>query len=85
MRGVQISTPAVACGARAGVTRGWVMGQVRVRECSIFLEDLRKADEIFLTNSWYGIRPAGSLEGRPLPSHAVSDRLARAYEAAIAS
>src|SRR4051812_4815756 len=84
VRGVQISTPAVACGARAGVTRAWVMGQVRVRECSLFLDDLQRADEIFLTNSWYGIRPAESLEGRPLPSHAVSDRLARAYEAAIA-
>ncbi|HEV7403094.1 MAG TPA: aminotransferase class IV [Chthoniobacteraceae bacterium] len=85
VRGVQISTPAVACGARAGVTRAWVMGQVRVRECSLFLADLKEADEIFLTNSWYGIRPAGSLEGRPLPSQAVSDRLARAFETAIAS
>ncbi len=85
VRGVQISTPAVACGARAGVTRGWVMGQVRVRECSLFLEDLRQADEIFLTNSWYGIRPATSLEGRALPSRAVSDRLVPAYEAAISS
>jgi branched-subunit amino acid aminotransferase/4-amino-4-deoxychorismate lyase len=84
VRGGQISTPAVACGARAGVTRAWVMAQMQVRECSLFLEDLNKADEIFLTNSWYGIRRAGSLDGRPLPSHAVSERLARAYEAAIA-
>ena len=85
VRGGQISTPALACGARAGVTRAWVMGQVRVRECSLFLEDLQQADEIFLTSSWYGIRPAGLLAGRSLPSRAVSDRLARAYEAAIAS
>lgn len=84
VRGAQVSTPAVACGARAGVTRRWVMEQVRVRECSLFLDDLEKADEIFLTNSWHGIRPAGSLEGRSLPSSAVSERLAEAYEAAIA-
>jgi branched-subunit amino acid aminotransferase/4-amino-4-deoxychorismate lyase len=82
--GAQISTPALVCGARAGVTRAWVIQQTRVRECSLFLEDLQKAEEIFLTNSWHGIRPAGSLEGRPLPSHAVSDRLARAYDKAIA-
>jgi branched-subunit amino acid aminotransferase/4-amino-4-deoxychorismate lyase len=84
VRAGQVSTPAVACGARAGVTRAWVMAQMRVRECSLFLEDLRNAEEIFLTNSWYGIRPAGNLDGRSLPSHAVSERLARDYEAAIA-
>lgn len=82
--GGEISTPSCACGARAGVTRAWVMGQVRVRECSLFLADLQTADEIFLTNSWYGIRPVGRLGERLLPSHEVSERLGRAYEAALA-
>lgn len=83
VRDGQLSTPATACGARAGVVRAWVMGQAPVRECSLFLDDLTAADEIFLTNSWYGIRPVGQLEERTLPSHAMGDRLADVYAAVI--
>jgi para-aminobenzoate synthetase/4-amino-4-deoxychorismate lyase len=40
--------------------------------------DLHAAGEVFLTSSVRGIRPARSLDGRELPGHATTDRLAKA-------
>jgi 4-amino-4-deoxychorismate lyase len=79
----QIRTPSLSSGARDGVTRAWVMGQTRVSESAISATDLDRADEIFLTNSWYGILPATSLDGRSLPSREVGERLAHAFREAI--
>jgi para-aminobenzoate synthetase/4-amino-4-deoxychorismate lyase len=39
-------------------------------------EDLHNSGEVFLTSSVRGIRPARSLDGKPLPHHATTDRLA---------
>jgi len=39
-------------------------------------EDLHRSGEVFLTSSVRGIRPARSLDGEPLPHHALTDRLA---------
>jgi para-aminobenzoate synthetase/4-amino-4-deoxychorismate lyase len=39
-------------------------------------EDLHRSGEVFLTSSVRGIRPARSLDGRPLRGHATTDRLA---------
>ncbi|HYC81817.1 MAG TPA: aminotransferase class IV, partial [Solirubrobacterales bacterium] len=41
-------------------------------------EDLHRSGEVFLTSSVRGIRPARSLDGRSLPGHATTDRLATA-------
>jgi para-aminobenzoate synthetase / 4-amino-4-deoxychorismate lyase len=38
--------------------------------------DLHRSGEVFLTASVRGIRPARSLDGKPLPGHATTDRLA---------
>jgi para-aminobenzoate synthetase/4-amino-4-deoxychorismate lyase len=38
--------------------------------------DLHRSGEVFLTSSVRGIRPARSLDGKPLPGHATTDRLA---------
>jgi branched-subunit amino acid aminotransferase/4-amino-4-deoxychorismate lyase len=54
------------------VIRREVLRRVDARECSLFLEDVLSADEIFLTNSWIGVMPVEALGGRKLPSTAVA-------------
>jgi para-aminobenzoate synthetase/4-amino-4-deoxychorismate lyase len=50
---------------------------VEARERRLALDDLRDAEEVFLTGSVRGIQHAGSLDGEPLPSAGeVSRRLA---------
>ena len=80
-----VSTPSAACGARQGVTRAWAMQQLAPRECSLFVQDLRTADELFLTSSWFGIRPVASLEGRTLPSRSIGVQLMSDFEQEIAT
>jgi branched-subunit amino acid aminotransferase/4-amino-4-deoxychorismate lyase len=79
VRDGQIRTPATVCGARAGVLRAWIGKREPVRECSLFLKDVMAAEEVFIANSWIGIRPVAEVDGRVLPSRAVGTRLAEAY------
>ncbi len=78
-----IRTPALPCGARDGVIREWVTRQANVKECSLFLDDVRNADEVFLTNSWIGVMPVTQVENRTLPSTEQSTQLQAALEEAI--
>ena len=78
-----IRTPSLACGARDGVIRSWVLSQTPVRERSLFFRDVQNADEIFLTNSWIGIASATHLEDQSLRSVEIGTRLPRAYETAF--
>ena len=55
-----------ACGARLGVIRELVMAQSPVEEGSLFVDDVMNADSIFVTNSWIGVMPVASVNGRPL-------------------
>jgi branched-subunit amino acid aminotransferase/4-amino-4-deoxychorismate lyase len=74
--GEQMLTPSRGSGCRPGVVREWVIKRRKVVERRIRREDVLKADEIFLTNSWIGVMPIAALEGRPLgPSH-IAARLA---------
>ena len=78
-----IRTPALPCGARDGVIREWITRQTAVQECSLFLDDVRNADEVFITNSWIGIMPVTEIERRALPSREQSTRLQAALDEAI--
>lgn len=52
---------------------------IEVREERLSLDDLREAEEVFLTGSVRGIEPARSLDGDPLPrSGEITARLAAA-------
>ena len=83
VHGAEIRTPSLASGARDGVIREWVHERAAVKECSLFVDDVRTADEIFLTNSWIGILPVSAVEGRPLPSRRISAALAEQYATSI--
>ncbi len=76
VRDDKISTPPRSSGARAGVIREWVMGRRKVEERRLRREDVVNADEIFLTNSWIGVMPVATVEGRPLAVRVVGPRLA---------
>lgn len=59
-------TPARETGARDGVVRAWVIGQIPVDEEMPGASDLARCTACFLTNSRMGIRAVGELDGRPL-------------------
>ena len=79
--GDRLATPARASGARAGVIREWVSARRKVEERRLRREDVTSADEIFLTNSWLGIQPVATLEGRPLGPRSTAPKLAAEFAA----
>lgn len=62
----QVFTPSLQTGALDGTTRRFVLENFPVREKRGSLEDVKSADEIFLTSAGIGIVRAERLEGRQL-------------------
>ncbi len=90
IRDGNLHTPPIADGALPGITRGAVLelaeaAGISTRELSLTMDDLRHADEAFLTNSVGGVMPLvavdGSNVGTGLPGE-VTGRLRALYEAA---
>jgi len=69
----KVATPSAQCGILEGVTRATIF-ELSTREsmaCEegiISPEALTQADEIFLTNTSWGVLPVGSLDGKPVGS-----------------
>lgn len=80
VRDERIMTPARSSGCRAGVIREWVIARRKVEERRLRREDVVNADEIFLTNSWLGVMPVATLEGRPLGHRVIGPKLASEIE-----
>lgn len=64
-----LNTPPIECGCLPGITRKAVIElaqslKLEVREKRIKIEDLKKAKEIFLTNSLIGVMPVTKIDGR---------------------
>lgn len=76
VHGEKISTPSRASGCRLGVAREWVTNRRKVEERRLRRDDVLNADEVFLTNSWLGVMPVSTIEGRPLGPRRVGPRLA---------
>ncbi len=76
LHGDRLSTPARSSGARAGVIREWVIARRKVEERRLRREHVTTADEIFLTNSWLGVQPVATLEGRALGPRTTGPKLA---------
>ena len=72
----RIFTPSRGSGCRVGIMRDWVIKRRKVEERRIRREDVVTADEIFLTNSWIGVMPIATLEGRPLGPRSIGPKLA---------
>jgi branched-chain amino acid aminotransferase len=85
----EILTPALSVGILEGVTRGKVIGLARAaglacREVEFLAPDeLRAADEIFLTSAARGVLPATEIDGQPVGAGrpgVVTRRLMELYE-----
>ena len=69
VRGGILATPSLATGCLPGVTRGLVCELVAVAERDdLTLDDLRTADEAFLTSSTRDVQPIASVDGTVLRS-----------------
>ncbi|CAN7517105.1 aminotransferase class IV [Phenylobacterium sp. LjRoot225] len=82
----RLFTPALECGALAGVTRARVLAcagelGVAVGETRAGPQALATAEAVFLTNALIGLRPVAALDGRSLSPHALVADLARALDA----
>ncbi len=80
LRADRLVTPPRTSGARAGVIREWVIKRRKVEERRLRREDVVNADEIFLTNSWIGVMPVATVEGRPLGPRSIGPKLAAELE-----
>jgi branched-subunit amino acid aminotransferase/4-amino-4-deoxychorismate lyase len=76
IRDGRLCTPPRSSGARTGVIREWVIKRRKIEERRLRREDVVNADEIFLTNSWIGVMPIATVEGRPLGPRSIGPKLA---------
>jgi branched-subunit amino acid aminotransferase/4-amino-4-deoxychorismate lyase len=65
----RIFTPSVNCGCLSGITRKVIFDLAResgvnITEGNLSINDLKGADEVFLTSSLMGVMPLVSMEGR---------------------
>ncbi|HEX2685653.1 MAG TPA: aminotransferase class IV [Kofleriaceae bacterium] len=79
-----VMTPPIDTGALPGIVRGRVLalcGEVGVRVAvrPLTLDDVRGADELFVTSSLRGVVPVTWLDGTLRSSGRITARLARAY------
>ncbi len=70
-------TPALQTGARDGVVRAWVKGQMPAEETLLAADDVARSTACFLTNSRIGVRAISEIDGRPL--RADVDTLQNSY------
>ena len=81
LRDGALETPALDCGALAGIVRATVIARARamgieVREVRSGAEVLVAAEALFLTNSLIGVRPVRGLVGRSFAPHPLVAALA---------
>lgn len=84
-----LKTPALDGPVLPGVTRAVVLDLAResaipVEEGDYAVEELLDADEAFLTNTTWELRPIGSVDGAALDGGPVTDRLRRAFSERVA-
>ena len=85
VRDSTLVTPSLEGSVLPGITRRVVLelaadAGIPVAERSLTLRDLRTAEECFLTNTTWEIRPVGELDGRSFEVGPVTERLARRFD-----
>ena len=80
----KIYTPKIECGILNGIIRDWVICNYDVEEGRYGVEDMRLADEVFITNSVMGIMKVKSIQGvSEYNQYEVYDRIKTCYEDVI--
>ena len=88
--GGEVLTPPLSLPVLPGVTRAIVLELcaelgIRRRELAVTPEELRGAEEVFLTNSVQEVLPLARLDGRELPARSLGERLLAAYRERVAA
>jgi len=78
-------TPPLSDGCLAGITREVLLGDSHVAERTLSIEDLYRADEVFITSTTRDLLPVREIAGRALSSKSsVRERLAEAFRDFVA-
>ncbi len=92
VREKKVYTPATACGALPGVTRGVIIEKAMEADIACAQvkegpEALEEADEVFITNALVGVVPVRSITGwfGPKAPGEMTDRIAKLYRKARAA
>jgi branched-chain amino acid aminotransferase len=85
VRGGALATPPLDAGILKGTTRTRILALaradgIRVEERALLPDDLRRADEAFLSSSVRGILPVTRVDGRPLGSGAPGPVTRRVHD-----
>ncbi len=91
VKGGTVRTPALSCGILAGITRDVLLAAMRregmrAEEGAWPVEDLRAAEEVFLTSTVRGVAPVARIDGKPVGDGRpgpVARRLAALYESEL--
>ena len=78
--GDKIYTPKLSCGLLNGIVRQYIVSNYDVIESKIDLEFLDNADEIFLTNSLFGIMSVSNLEKKIFKSQKLGKNILQNYK-----
>jgi branched-chain amino acid aminotransferase len=84
-------TPPVTCAALPGITREAILElsaslNIKAHERPVSVDELARADEVFLTSSLRGVAPVREIDGRPVGAGVVgmvTTRLATAYDGLV--
>ena len=79
----KIYTPKISCGLLNGIIRMWVVKTFSVIETELTLEDIKNADEIFLTNSLMGIMKVNRFEDKNYKNSDIIKSVEKAYKMEI--
>jgi len=78
--GDKIYTPKLSCGLLNGIVRQYIISNYGVIESEIDLEFLNNADEIFLTNSLFGVMPVNNLEKKVFKLKEINKEILSSYK-----
>ena len=76
----KIYTPKLSCGLLNGIVRQYIISNYDVTEKEIDIEFLNNADEIFLTNSLFGIMPVSNLEKKIFKPQKLGKNILQNYK-----
>lgn len=77
--GEKIYTPKLSCGLLNGIIRSYIISTYDVTETVIDLEFLKNSDEVYLTNSLFGIMGVTSIDNKNFKSRKFSTKILEEY------
>lgn len=78
-----IYTPKIEDGILNGIIRGWIIDNFQVLERNLTLQDILKADEVFITNSLMGIMPVSLINEVKYENRKYANMIEEKYKLAM--